>query len=196
MNIIYKVSDEQLLKDRNEIFKEIGIPALKKNGFTLSTFNGAWHGEFDRNSGCYSYDFCRIIQNQYLEILDVSIHKKDRKISLYLCVFELIPNINSLNQLQGYEGIPFAMTVKNKFNYMQLRTDDYKCHPLIFMIFLPKHKIGCYYTKSGYEAKITKLKKLIKLDMENIDDFVKRWHELHKPNITDWKGNIITKNTN
>lgn len=25
--------------------------------------------------------------------------------------------------------------------------------------------------------------------MENIDDFVKRWHELHEPNVVDWEGN-------
>ncbi len=29
--------------------------------------------------------------------------------------------------------------------------------------------------------------------MENIDDFVKRWQKLHKPNLTDWEGNIIKK---
>ena len=27
----------------------------------------------------------------------------------------------------------------------------------------------------------------------HIDDFVKRWHELHKPNVTDWEGNILSK---
>lgn len=29
--------------------------------------------------------------------------------------------------------------------------------------------------------------------MENIDDFVKKRHELHKPNVTDWEGHIIVK---
>lgn len=130
-----------------------------------------------------------------MEILDVSIHKKDRRISFYLCVFELIPKISSITQLKGFEGIPFSMTLKNKSKYMQLRLDDYKGPPLFYMMFLPEHKIGSYYTKSGYKAELTKLKKLIKSDMENIDDFVKRWHEIHKPNLTDWDGNIITKAT-
>lgn len=63
------------------------------------------------------------------------------------------------------------------------------------MMFLPEHKIGSYYTESGYEAALAKLKKLIKSDMGNINDFVKRWHELHKPNVTDWEGNIVSKAT-
>lgn len=78
---------------------------------------------------------------------------------------------------------------------MRLRSDDYKGPPIFYMIFLPEHKIGSYYTKSGYEAELVKLKKLIKSDMENIDDFVMRWHELHKPNLTDWEENIIRKTT-
>ena len=58
------------------------------------------------------------------------------------------------------------------------------------MLFLPEYKIGRYCTKSGYEAEISKLKKLIESDMENIDGFVKRWYEIHTPIITDWEGNI------
>ena len=59
------------------------------------------------------------------------------------------------------------------------------------MFVLPEHKIGSYYSKSRFEREINRLKKLIKSDMENIDDFVTRWHELHKPHITDWEGNLI-----
>lgn len=78
---------------------------------------------------------------------------------------------------------------------MRLRSDDYKGPPIFYMLFLPEYKIGSYYTKVGYEAELAKLKKLIKSDMENIADFVKRWHELHKTNITDWEGNILSKAT-
>lgn len=30
MGVFYKVTDKQLLKDRNNLFKEVGIPALEK----------------------------------------------------------------------------------------------------------------------------------------------------------------------
>ena len=195
MGVFYKISDRQSLEDRNKIFKEVGIISLKNNGFVNSPFNGAWHGEYDKSNKSYLYQFCRIQQNIYLEILYVSIYGEDNKINFYLYINELCPKINSINELAGYEGLPFAMTVKNKSKYMQLRLDDYKGPPLFYMLFKPEYKIGSYYSKSGYEAEINKLKKLIKLDMENIDDFVKRWHELHTPNITDWEGNIITKAT-
>lgn len=78
---------------------------------------------------------------------------------------------------------------------MRLRSDDYKGPPLFYMLFLSEHKIGKYHTKAGYEKEIGKLKKLIKTDMGNMDNFVKRWYELHKPNVTDWKGYILQKAT-
>jgi hypothetical protein len=81
------------------------------------------------------------------------------------------------------------MTVKNKSKYMQLRLDEYEGPP-IFHMFSPEYKIGRYFTKSGYEAELRELKKLIKSDMENIDRFVERWHELYKPSHTDWKENV------
>ncbi len=195
MKLFYKVSDNQMLNDRNELFKEVGIPALTKNGFSLSPFNGAWHGEFDSSNGSYNYDFCRITQNIFLEILDVSIHNKDRRINIYLCIFEFTKKIDSIDQLRGFEGTPFAMTVKNKDKYIQLRLDEYKGPPLFYMFFLPEHKIARYYTKSGYKSRLEQLKKLIKSDMESIDEFIKRWHELFKPTITDWEGNIIKEET-
>ena len=63
--------------------------------------------------------------------------------------------------------------------------------PIIYMLFLPEHKIGRYFTKSGYERRVKKLQKLIKADMQNIDKFILRWHELHKPNKTDLYGNTM-----
>lgn len=192
MGLFYKNSDKQSLEDRNNIFKEVGIIALKNKGFVNSPFNGDWHGEYDKSNQSYLYQFCRIQNNTYLEILYVSIYKQDNRINFYLYINEFFPKINSINELVGYEGLPFSMTVKNKSKYMRLRNDDYKVPPLFYMLFLPEHKIGNYYTKSGYEAELTKLKSLIKSDMENIDTFVKRWHEIHKPSVTDWYGNTIS----
>ena len=195
MCIFYKVAEKQFLIDRNELFREAGILALTKNKFSLSPFIGSWHGEFDPINRSYYYNFCRIGLNIFLEMLDVSIHEKDNRISFYLCVFELTPRVYSISQLQGIDGIQFAMTVQNRSKYMQLRLDDYKESPLFYLIFLPKHKLGRYYTRSGYIAELKKLKKLIKSDMENIDDFVFRWHEIHKPNVIEWSGNIIMKSS-
>ena len=72
---------------------------------------------------------------------------------------------------------------------MLLRSDDYKGPPIFYMIFLPEHKIGSYYTKSGYETKLKKLKILIQSDMKNINEFIKRWHELHSPNTVNLDNN-------
>ena len=72
---------------------------------------------------------------------------------------------------------------------MLLRSDDYKGPPIFYMIFLPEHKIGNYYTKAGYETRLKKLKILIQSDMKSINEFIKRWYELHSPNIVNLENN-------
>lgn len=191
MGVFYKVSDKQSLKDRNDLFKEVGITALESNDFVRSIFSTSWNGQYDKSIRGYSYEFYRLRSNKYLERLDVTIMSGEKWIQIYLNIFQLTPELESLSELSKNEGTRFGL-IANSVTKMRLRSDDYKGPPLFYMMFLPEYKIGSYYTKSGYEAKLTKLKKLIKLDMENIDDFVIRWHELHKPNITDWEGNIIT----
>jgi len=190
MSIFYKVPDKQLLKDRNELFKEVGIPALEKNGFVRAPFKTSWNGEYNKSIQGYSYEISRIRGNKFLETIDAYILKDEPWIQTYLNVFELSPEIETVSQLNNNEGLSFGIP-PNSMTRMRLRNDDYKGPPLFYMLFMPEHKIGSYYTKLGYEAQINKLKKLIKSDMENIDDFVKRWHELHKPNVTDWEGNIL-----
>ncbi|CAN5149303.1 hypothetical protein BH09BAC3_BH09BAC3_25490 [soil metagenome] len=194
MGIFYKVSDKQLLADRNNLIKEVGIPSLFKNGFTKSPFLGIWFGEYDSNIRGYSYELCRLRNNKLLEIIDFSVLNSEPWIKIHLNIFELEPKPNRIEELTGKDGIKLHVP-PNSITKMRLRNDDYKGPPLFYMLFLPEHKIGSYYTKSGYESEVNKLKKLIKSDMENIDDFVKRWHELHKPNITDWEGNITAKAT-
>lgn len=193
MPLFYKTPYKQLLQDRNNIFKQIGVPALEKNGFVKSPFKGAWHGEYYSGHSTYCYVFCRITQNKFLEVLHVSIRRKEKSIVIHLFVNELLPNVDSIDDLKGYDGFPFSKNVKNHDKYMHLRLDDYKGPPIFYMFFFPRHKIGTYFTKSGYANEVNKLTKLIKKDMENIDRFVKRWHEIHKPNLTDWKGNDVAK---
>lgn len=194
MGVFYKISDKQLLKDRNELFKEVGIPGLRKNAFETAPFKTSWSGEYNKSIQGYSYQFARIKEKRLLETMDVYILKGEPWIQIYLNVFELSPAIETVSFLKNNEGLSFGIP-PNSSTRMRLRNDDFKGPPLFFMLFLPEHKIGSYYSKSGYETEIKKLKKLIKSDMENIDDFVKRWYELHKPNITDWEGNIIREAT-
>jgi hypothetical protein len=192
---MFKVSEKQLLKDRNDLFKNVGIPELQKNGFIKSTFKAVWFGEYYSEIQGYIYEFSRLSGNSILENITVYISKGDKWIKIFLNIFELHPRIESLAELQLVENSVKFSIPPNSTTKMRLRSDEYKGPPLFYMLFLPEHKIGSYYTKSGYEAEINKLKKLIKSDMENIDSFVKRWHELHKPNVTDWEGNIIAKAT-
>ncbi len=194
MGVFYKISDKQLLKDRNELFKEVGIPELKKNTFETETFKNSWSGEYNKSIQGYSYQFARIKEKRFLETMDVYILKGEPWIQIYLNVFELSPVIETVSLLKNNEGLSFGIPPISTTR-MRLRNDDYKGPPLFYMLFLPQHKIGRYYSKSGYKTEIRKLKKLIKSDMENIDDFVKRWYELHKPNITDWEGNMIKEAT-
>jgi hypothetical protein len=195
MALFYKVSEKQLLKNRNTIFREVGITALNRNGFETRTFKTSWNGEYNNSIQGYSYQISRVRENRILETINAYILKGEPWIQIYLNIFELTPEIDSVSVLKNHEGLSFG-NMQNSLTQMRLRSvDDYKGPPLFYMLFLPKHKVGSYYSKSGYEAEITKLKNLIKSDMENIDDFVKRWHELHKPNLTDWEGNIITKAT-
>ena len=90
------------------------------------------------------------------------------------------------------DGIHFHLP-PNDSTRMQLRNDDYKGPPLFYMLFLPEYKIGKYSTQSSFEKQLNKLRDLVIKDMANIDSFVKRWHELHKPNVTDKEGNIVKK---
>ncbi len=194
MGLIYKVSDKQLLKDRNELFKEVGVSNLEKKGFERAPFKTSWNGEFDKSIKGYSYQLARIRESKFLETIYVYILEGEPWIQIYLNVFELTPIISRVSLLKDIEGLSFGIP-KNSITKMRLRSDDYKGPPIFYMVFLPEHKIGSYCTKSGYDAELAKLKKLIKSDMGNIDDFVKRWHELHNPNVTDWEGNIISKAT-
>lgn len=192
MEMFYKVSDKQLLKDRNNLFKEVGISALEVNGFLPRPFKNSWFGEYYNGIQGYIYEFGRISTEGNLENIKIYITTGDKYVKFFLNIFRLSPNLDSITELEKYEGTKFGMP-QNSITNMRLRNDDYKGPPLFYMLFLPEHKIGSYYSKSAYEAEINKLKKLIKLDMENIDNFVKSWHKLHKPNVTDWEGNIISK---
>ncbi|MFV0530410.1 MAG: hypothetical protein ACK5MD_03130 [Flavobacteriales bacterium] len=148
-SLSYKVSDKRLLSDRNNLIKEVGIPSLLKNGYTKSPFLGIWFGEYDRNIGGYSYELCRLKNNKFLEIIDFSALKGEPWIKIHLNIFELEPNPKRIEDLTGKDGINFHLP-QNSITKIRLRSDDYKGPPIFYMLFLPEHKIGRYYTESGY----------------------------------------------
>jgi hypothetical protein len=147
---------------------------------------GIRFGEYDRNIKGYSYELCRLVNDIFLEVIDFSALKGEPWIKININQLESPPN--QVENLAGKDGLNFHLP-PNSLTKMRLRSDDYKCSPLFVRLFLPKYKIGNYYTRSGYETEIKKLKKLIKCDMENINIFVKRWYEIHhNPNKTTWEG--------
>lgn len=192
MGLKYKVSDKELLEIRNKIFKEEGIPGLLSNGFEADPYKTSWHGEYDKSIQGYIYQFSRLTQGRYLERIQVYIMKGEKWIQIFLNVFELNPNLDSLAILKNLEGLGFSELSYRKTR-MRLRIDDFKGMPLFRSIFFPEHRLGDFYTENGYISEINKLSKLIRSDMQNINDFVKKWHELFSPNKTDWEGNSLKK---
>ncbi|SFE01469.1 hypothetical protein [Flavobacterium phragmitis] len=66
MVLTYKVSEKEILKIRNEIFKEVGVSSLSANGFEFSPYKTSWHGQYDRSIRGYIYDFCRLTKENCL----------------------------------------------------------------------------------------------------------------------------------
>lgn len=188
----FKIADKDLLIARNTILKEYGIPELEKNGYVKSPFKTSWFGQYDPNIHGYSYELCKLTNENHLHIITLTVFRGEKRIKIDLNIFELHEKINSISDLKECDGINFKMPPHNSTT-MQLRSDDYKGPPLFYMLFLPEYKIGRYKTQSSFEKQLNKLRDLVKKDMANIDSFVKRWHELHKPNITDKEGNIVKK---
>ena len=133
----FKKSDSELLNIRNGIFLKRGIPALEGNSFIRSPFSNSWYGKDD--IGSFTYEFCRLSSKSHLEFITVIIVKGDRWIQVYLNIFELQPQLKSLTELKGIDGVKFDLP-PNSLTKMRLRIDDYKGIPLF-------RKKAYYYTK-------------------------------------------------
>lgn len=186
MGLYYKISDKELLSVRNAIFLEDGIPCLNKNGFIKSPFSTAWGGK--NNLGDYTYELCRISNGSILEFIVTHISKGDYWIKIYLNVFKLYPEVIECKQLINTDGLHFHLP-PNSLTKMRLRIDDFKGIPLFRRT---EHRLKKFNTQNGFEKSVEKLRILIRKDMSNIDSFVKRWHEMHKPLVTDWNGNPLS----
>ncbi|MEO6732332.1 MAG: hypothetical protein ABIN01_14035 [Ferruginibacter sp.] len=187
MGLVYKISDKELLDIRNKIFIESGIQSLEKNSFTKSPFSTALFGR--NNLGDYTYELCRVSKGSQLEILVTHISKGDNWIKIYLNIFKLFPEIQSIEQLNGVDGLQYHL-LPNSLTKMRLRVDDIKGIPLFNYHFMfGGHKLKSFKTERGLKKGMKELSSLIKEDLTNIDSFVKRWYEIHQVNVTDWKGN-------
>lgn len=185
MSIFYKATPKELLELRNKIFLERGVPALERNSFVPSPFITSWFGR--NNLKDFTYELCRISKESQLNMIITHISKRDRWVKLFLNVFQLSPHITSVDQLKGIDGRKFCLP-PNSISEMRLRADDFRGIPLFNFTH---HQLGRYFTKNGLEERTQELGDLIEKDMTEIDRFIKRWHELHKPNVTDWNGNPI-----
>lgn len=185
MGLFYKVSEKELLLIRNRIFLDNCLPALKKNGFEKSPFSTAWFGK--NNLGDFTYELCRVRKGSTLEIVVTHISKGDKWIKVFLNIFKISPDLKSIEQLQGVDGLQYHLP-PNSLTKMRLRSDDIKGMPLLdYHYMFGGHKIRSYQTKTGFNRQIRELSKRIEKDLYNIDFFVERWHELHEPQLgVEW----------
>ena len=189
--MFYSVKNNELLKIRNNIFLEYAFPNLKKNGFIKSPFLGDNFGR--NNSQLYIYKMCRLI-NSNLECITTYITSRDRYIKIYLNIFELSPIPKNIFELKNIDGMKFYLP-PNSEKEERLDIDMLKSIPLFnYNFWFRNYKLKSFHTKFGLKRAIKKLKLIIEIDMKNINFFIEKWHLFHKPNITDWEGNIIELN--
>jgi hypothetical protein len=189
MGIFYKASDKELLEIRKKIFVDHGLPALTKNGFVKSPFSTAWFGKDDM--GGYTYDLCRLANNNQLEMLTAYIVRGDKWIKVYLNIFALEPPLESVSRLEGVDGLQFLLP-PNSRTKMRLRSDDISGIPLFsYNFWFRRHMIRRYYSRAGLTRRANRLARLLETDLRNIDQFVGRWHELHRPIVTSWEGLML-----
>ena len=175
----FKVSNKDILRARQEIVVKGGIPELRNKGFVQSPMIGAYDGKDDIG---FTYDLCRITGDNSLEIVTVFIIRGEKWIQMFLNIFKIESNIKSIEQLKGIHNLEICLSPRS-LTKMRLRVDEVKNGYPFFIFFEKKHKIGCFYTKNGYDHQVKKLHHLIKKDMMNIDHFVKEWHKKHTRSV-------------
>ena len=192
MGIFYKPSDKDKLASRKKIFLDKGMPALTKRGFQKSPFTTSWFG---KSSIGHSYYFCRVDNDSKLVTLRVEICRGDNCIQFHLNVFKLKPTIKNIEELTGKDGLQFSLP-PNSLTEIWLLSGKIKGPPIMNYGFMSKdHKIGCYFTESGFLKRVTELGILIEKDLLNIDYYIERWHDMYKPLLTDWEGHKIEDDT-
>lgn len=185
----YTLSDKELVEVRNGIFLERGVPPLVRNGFAKSPFSTAWYGK--DNMGGYSYELCKV-EKDFLCQLFVYIVSGDRWIQVFLNVFDLSPKLESIDQLRGVSGLKYQLP-PNSLTRMRLRIDD---RERLHLFGRKEYKLKSFSSEIGLKKRVQQLGELIEQDMNTIDIFVDKWFLLHKPNVTNWEGELLdTKST-
>ena len=188
--MFYKVSEKEMLKDRNEIFLKDIVPILKEKGFEKSPFKSACFGYC--NSYLYIYEMCRL-NSSLLEFVETDICRKDKYIQIHINSFKLTPEIRSVSSLNGIDGLNYKIP-PDSTKKMRLDVDFIDCPPVFSMDFWFKTlKIGYCFTKKGYARQVKRLKNLAQEKVRNIDCFFKKWYTRHSPNITEWDGKLVEK---
>ena len=189
--MFYSIKNSEILKIKNDIFLYNAVPYLKQNGFVKSPFLDANFGKNNRQ--LYIYEMCRL-ENSNLEFITTYISLRDRYIQIRLNIFQLSPIPKNISELENINGIKFYLP-PNSQKEERLDIDMLKTIPLFsYRFWFENYKLKSFHTKFVLNMAIRKLKYLIERDMKNIDSFVEKWRQFHKPNITDWEGNIIELN--
>lgn len=187
MGLFYTASPKELLQIRNKVFLDFGLTALQRNGFQKSPFSTAWFGKSDIG---YTYELCRLSKKAELEIIIVQIIRGDRWIQTSLNIFLPQPHLISIKQLDGLDGIKFHLP-PNSVSDMRLRMDDIKGPPLLnYHFWFRNHKLRSYHTKVGLAKRAEELGEIIQEDLNNIDYFVMRWHEINPLLKTTYEGHL------
>ena len=188
MELFYNISSKEILEIRNEIFLRCGVKILNENNFFRSPFLTSWFGK--NNLGDYTYEFCKIASYSHLQMIKVHISRGDKWIKIFLNIFKLHPDVESISQLNGIDGLQYHLP-PNSMTDMRLRVDNIKGIPL-FNLFSKQHKIGIYFSKSSFDEASKNLEKLIAHDLNNISYFVGKWHEVYSPLLVNWDGKVVS----
>lgn len=187
--MMYNVSKTELLRMRKNLVLQTVVPILENKGFVKAPFSSSNYGYV--NSHIYIYEMCRLVDNQYLEFVSVSLSREDKYIKVHINVFELSPPIGDLSLLKQIDGINYWIP-PNSEKQMRIDLDFIKIPPIISWDFWFKDfKLKFYFTREGYQKRVNQLTTLLKIKIGNIDSYFREWHQYHHPNITKWDGCVI-----
>ena len=163
---------------------------FRKNGFIKSPFLNANFGR--HNPQLYIYDMCRLTNSNFRMHNDLY-YLQEIDILKFSNIFELSPKPKNIFELKDINGIKFYLPPNNK-KEERLDIDMLKTIPLFsYRFWFENYKLKSFHAKFGLRRAIKKLQFIIERDMKNINFFVEKWKQFHKPNITDWEGNIIKR---
>lgn len=187
----YKATSKEILQARNSIFLHDILPILKDKNFVSAPFKDARFGYYAGFG--YMYDMCRLHEGKFLELLTTTICRKDNYIQIRIMTFELTPRIKSLSLLKNINGLAYKIRPNNE-KEMRLDIDFFEHAPILSKKFWQEPcKLGHYFTKSGYLKQLERLRRTVKAEVFQIDDYFTKWYLIHTPNLTQWNGKVIEK---